>query len=111
MEGLSRQSQGGVTAAPSVVKGRQYWTPARRLFAGEDPGRRPGRLPGGHIDDLVAMKKAIMLCPDCRPKFDAPRHDYMQKSNLPFARGRCDGCSRFSPRMELLCDRSLVCNL
>ena len=86
---------------------RTFWTPRKRLMAGRSPGRRPGRLPGGHIDDRVGMRKAISLCRDCRPKFNAEAADYITKPNLPFVRGRCDGCQRYANRMHLLVHHSL----
>jgi len=95
-----------MTAA--VTHGKEFWTPERRLMAGRSPGRRPGRLPGGHIDDRIGMRKAISLCRDCRPKLDAENVGYVTKPNLPFVRGRCDGCQRYVNRMHLLVPETLA---
>lgn len=86
----------------AVLKGPQHWTPRRRLEAGAAQGRRPGRLPGGHVMDLAELFKAIILCPDCVGKFPAARCGYVQKRNLPVVRGRCDGCSGYTPQGTLL---------
>lgn len=86
----------------------QFWTPLRRLFAGRSLGRRPGRLPGGHIDDLVALRKSITLCAGCVPKFGRKKAGYVTKKNLPFVRGACDGCNEHTERGHLLVHHSLA---
>ena len=95
-----------MTAA--VLKGKDFWTGPRRLFASMSPGRRPGRLPGGHIADLGDLKKAITLCAGCLPKFNSAAAGYVAKNNLPFVRGRCDGCSNYGDRGHLLVHHSLA---
>ena len=90
---------------------RTFWTPRKRLAAGASLGRRPGRLPGGHIADLADLRTAIWLCDLCLPKFNAAKVGYVTKSNLPFVRGRCDGCEKFTERAHLLVHHTLVCNL
>lgn len=93
----------------AIVKSeKDHWTPQRRLFAGADPGRPSGRLPGGHVVDLADLKKAINLCPSCLPKFNATRHDYVRKPNLPFVRGRCDGCQIYMNRGYLLVHHTMA---
>lgn len=94
--------------APAIIRSeRSFWTPRKRLMAGRSLGRRPGRLPGGRIDDLVGMRKAIMLCLDCVGKFDKKGADYATKPNLPFVRGRCDGCERYANRAHLFVHHSI----
>ena len=90
---------------------RDYWTPVRRLWAGMSRGRRRGRLPGGHIDDRAALRKAISLCRSCLPKFNRRAYDYTTKPDLPFVRGRCDGCSQLGQHRRLFVHRSLVSTL
>ncbi len=77
----------------AVIHSDQYWTSQRRLMAGRDTGRRPGRLPGGHVSDLADLLKAICLCPDCVGKFNSAAAGYVRKKNLPMVYGRCDGCN------------------
>ena len=86
----------------AVLKSKENWNPARRLEAGADHGRRPGRLPGGHVMDLADLFKSIILCADCIGKFPAERCGYVQKPNLPVVRGSCDGCSKYTPQGTLL---------
>jgi hypothetical protein len=97
--------------APAIVHSEKEITNTQRLAWGEDPGRRPGRTVGGHIDDMVALTQSVVLCPSCRPKFDAKRNGYITKRNLPFVSGRCDGCENYHPRMHLLVDRKFASTL
>ena len=92
----------------NLLKGRDFWTGIRRLFAGASPGRRPGRLPGGHIADRADLRKAITLCRYCLPKFSSAKAEYVTKSNLPFVRGRCDGCNHYTERGHLLVHHTLA---
>jgi hypothetical protein len=92
----------------ALLKGADHWTPQRRLAAGVAPGRRPGRLPGGHVADRADLRKAITLCDSCLPKFNAASAEYVTKDNLPFVQGACDGCQRFTPRGHLLVHRSVA---
>jgi hypothetical protein len=95
-----------MTAA--VHKSREYWTPQRRLAAGEAPSRRPGRLPGGHVADLADLLKSIVLCPDCVGKFAAAKAGYVIPKNLPIARGTCDGCNGYTPQGTVLVHHTLA---
>lgn len=97
--------------APAIIRSEREITPAQRVALGESPGRRPGRLPGGHIDDMVALKQAVALCTSCRPKFDSKRAGYIRKRTLPVVRGRCDGCDQFHPAMKMFVDRAFAVNL
>lgn len=92
----------------AVVHSKQWWTPRRLLMESVSPGRRPGRLPGGHITDRADLKKAIALCVDCLPKFNATGAGYVTKANLPFVSGRCDGCNQYTPRGHLLVHHTLA---
>ncbi len=101
------QPTGGLMA--NVIHSEKtYWTPQRRLMSGTARGRRPGRLPGGHIADLVDLKKAITLCGNCQPKFNAVKSGYVTKLNLPVVQGRCDGCSQFTPNGRLLVHHTIA---
>lgn len=87
---------------------KDFWTPGRKAMESRSPGRRSGRLPGGHVADRADLKKAILLCRDCLPKFNSTRAGYVTKRNLPFASGRCDGCQHFVPRGNLLVHHTLA---
>ena len=95
-------------AHPSVLKGKDFWTGPRRLAAAEYPGRRPGRLPGGHVADLADLKKAIILCSSCVPKFSSEKVGYVSKKHLPFVMGNCDGCNGFGTRQHFLVHHTLA---
>lgn len=93
---------------PAVAKGKDFWTPQRRLFAGAAKGRGKGRLAGGHVLDRADLKKALVLCRSCLPKFDQQKSGYVTKTNLPFVAGRCDGCQQYAPRAHFLVHHSLA---
>ena len=88
-------------AAPAIIRSEKDRTPRVRVFDGIAPGRAAGRLPGGHVTDMAALGKAISLCGTCAPKFAAARYGYVTKRNIPFVRGRCDGCQEHSERARL----------
>lgn len=44
--------------------------------------------------DLVALKKCVILCPSCSPKFNSTGNDYVVPHNVPKVQGRCDGCKQ-----------------
>ena len=48
----------------------------REFLSRAEPGRPKRRLPGGYIDDLAALKKAILLSPDEARKFNATENGY-----------------------------------
>jgi len=85
-----------------------YWTPRLRFLAGQSAGRPSGRLPASHVDDLVQLRKAIMLCRDCVGKFLAEKAGYVAKKNLPFARGRCDHCQHYVERARMFVPRAVA---
>ena len=87
--------------APAIIRSEKDTTPRQRLRRALSPGRASGRLPGGHVTDMAALGKAISLCGTCQPKFAAARYGYVTKRNIPFVRGRCDGCQNYAGRARL----------
>ena len=87
--------------APAIIHSEKDTTPRERLRRAIGPGRASGRLAGGHVTDLAALGKAISLCGTCQSKFAAANYDYVTKRNIPFVRGRCDGCQQHSERARL----------
>lgn len=81
-------------------RGRSFWNDAAKKASWrqpeskpqEHPGKKYGKPVGGWIDDLVALKKAIILCWRCQPKFDHKRSNYYKDGRFPYVVGRCDGC-------------------
>lgn len=92
----------------AVLKGKDFWTPMKRLMATASPGRGKGRLPGGHVLDRADLFKSLVLCGNCVGKFNAGRAGYVTKANLPFVRGRCDGCQQHTPRGHMLVHHSFA---
>lgn len=74
---------------------RDWKTPANRLKAAASRGRPQGLLRGSWIADLAALGKAVTLCGQCMPRWDARKNGYEQRNVTPnhrFATGECDGC-------------------
>lgn len=61
----------------------------------EDPGRKKGKPSGSYIDDLVALKKAVILCDGCVRKFSAERAGYERPARFSTVRAKCDDCREF----------------
>lgn len=68
------------------------WTDQRMVLEAEHQGRNARVTAGSHIADLVALKKTILLCHKCSPKFGSAKSGYVTSKNIPFAGARCDGC-------------------
>ena len=72
--------------------------PKVRLKAAEwkgGPGK--GRLAGGWIADMAALKKAVLLCDFCVRRWAPRNYGYRRRNLWPgqsFAFARCDGCGR-----------------
>lgn len=82
-----------------VPTGRLRWRSIRRRRRSvprEAPGRPVGHPEGSWIADLVALRKAIILCRTCDHRFDPDRHHYYKDRKFPFVQGRCDGCRQFA---------------
>lgn len=58
----------------------------------EHAGRKYGKPEGGYVTDLASLKKAIILCWRCQPKFDHKRYHYYKDERFPHVVGKCDGC-------------------
>jgi hypothetical protein len=59
---------------------------------------RKTALAGSHISDLMALGKAITLCPDHAKKFRAGGHEkrngYASYPTIPKCRCECDACKQ-----------------
>lgn len=69
-------------------------TPAQRHQQARFTGRRRGQSSGTHIDNLVALRKTVILCDTCQHRFDWKRHGYysVKRYERRPAHGECDGC-------------------
>lgn len=65
-------------------------------------GRREGKLHGSHVADIVALRKALILCQMCSPKFDAPRNHYHRARRWGTVQGTCDACKEVGLHQLLL---------
>lgn len=81
----------------AVVRSEKEITPRQRAGFSLYQGRRRGVSAGSHVHDLVALGKAIALCPGCESKFDAERNGYFTPASLSHVRGPCDGCRQYHP--------------
>lgn len=71
-------------------------TKARVLKSMEAPGRKLGRVAGGWISDLVALKKFITLCPYDVGKFNPRHYHYEPWRRDTFCVARCDACNQIN---------------
>jgi hypothetical protein len=79
----------------------------RKLQSFLAPGRRSGKLPGTHIDDLSARLNCILLCGGCKHKFDHMRHDYFYEKNIRVS-ATCDGCDEHTMSAHMYIHESTV---
>jgi hypothetical protein len=78
------------------------WTNQEISKSYEHKGRKKTLGHGSYISDLVALKKAIVLCWKCRRKFNEKTSHYMKHHAIPFVRNsRCDACKQLSMQAEL----------
>jgi hypothetical protein len=59
--------------------------------------RNPYTTGSAHLDDMIALNKALILCDTHKRKFDAKRARYRvhPAANLKRVRGNCDVCKQF----------------
>lgn len=74
---------------------KRQWSKQEVLASTEDPGRKRGKPSGSYIDDLVALKKAVILCSGCLHKFNAKKVGYKKPERFSVVRGKCDDCREF----------------
>ena len=84
-----------------IIIARRTWGLRDYLKAAEAKGRRIGKPHGSYIDDLAALKKAIVLCDGCVRRFNHVKHGYYRQREFPFVRGSCDACKQHSERASL----------
>lgn len=74
------------------------------------PGRRAGTPHGTYVSDLTELKKTLLLCTFCQPKFDPRRANYyIDRRFARFgANGPCDACRKHCEGGQLYFHESLV---
>lgn len=84
---------------------KKNFTQADLLKDAEAGGRKRGRVAGGWIADIAALKQCITLCPLCTHKFNPARVGYRKEKEFPVCQAKCDGCSTFDHRCSwYICD-------
>lgn len=73
------------------------------------PGRRMGKPHGTYIDDLVELRKVIVLCWRCQPRFYYKRGDYYKDELYTHVVGDCDACKTFDPRAQIYIPEERLC--
>lgn len=68
------------------------WKDTGEMPLVEAPGRRFGKPHGSYIDDLVALRKVVLLCWKCVPRFYYKRTGYYKDEVFPRYCGSCDAC-------------------
>ena len=91
-------------AVPKYARLGEGFTRREQIDALEHPGRRTDgtQTAAAWLSDLIELRKLILLCTYCRPKFNPRRHRY-RKFYTPalvggvdpyMTNGRCDGCKQ-----------------
>lgn len=77
----------------------------------EAPGRKVGCAPGTHIDDMIQLRKSIVLCDTCSYRFSPKRVKYY-RDEIYGARvlSPCDGCREYSQRGQLFLPEERLTN-
>ena len=90
-----------------------HWDGGKRFWDKAWTQRLKGQTAGSHVLDRCDLRKAILLCSNCRKKFDAKKEGYVRKKNIPSARGQCDGCLQIYMKepMPLFVHHTIVSNL
>lgn len=93
-----------IVLVPKYARIGEGFSRREQLQAMEHPGRRTDgvQTAASWITDLVSLRKCVLLCTYCRPKFNPRRHHY-RKLYVPdlvgatdgyMHNGRCDGCKQ-----------------
>lgn len=78
----------------------QPYSTLRHLASYEHPGRPSRSVAGSWIDDFVALKRAIMLCPFCVNKFNPRKAHYEVWRRDVYAVAKCDDCKQHSRQIR-----------
>ena len=67
-----------------------------------------GKPEGSWVADLVDLKKAIVLCQNCKHKFDHEASKYYMDRKFPYVLGTCAGCRSIAYQGRLYIHESLL---
>lgn len=78
-------------------------TPIGRARNAARPMRHQARTAGARLSDMVALGKAIVLCPDAAREFRSSRisQGYVPHPSHPTVHGKCDATDAIGSRMVL----------
>ncbi len=84
---------------------RRYYGKVWKYPRGETPlrmapGRKMGKPHGVHIADMVELRKVILLCWRCQPRFFYKKANYYKDLVFVHTTGKCDACKEFDPRAQ-----------
>jgi hypothetical protein len=71
-------------------------------------GRTIGKPHGTWVTDSAELRKAIVLCRDCKSKFNYRRYQYYLDRRFPYCQGRCDACKQHDTQAALFIHESLL---
>lgn len=91
----------------------QKWTPkqVKRAELKRDEFRRnPYTSGSANLDNMIALSKAVILCPDHTKKFSpkAARYRAHPDKNLRRVLGNCDVCKQFGFSSLFICEKDAV---
>lgn len=86
-----------MSASPLIYTPGQAQRPRGPRLAS---GRKVGKPHGSHIADLVALRKAILLCGGCKSKFAAKASGYYAENRFGVI-SACDACRVFGQNVTL----------
>lgn len=80
------------------------------LKSSEDKGRPVGKPKGSHLDDLIALRKAVLLCRLCAPQLVkvARKYQYREDPKMPVVRASCDCCREHDDQARCFLHESLI---
>lgn len=72
--------------------------------------RNPYTSGSAHLDNMIALNKALILCDTHKRKFNAKAARYQPHpaKNLRRVRGNCDVCKQFDLGFLFICERDAV---
>lgn len=80
----------------ALLKNLDRGTPRQRAHLSRAvSGPRHLRLAGGHLDDLAALGKAIILAPEEARRFNAEAYGYATNQRMPRVNGYSDASGEF----------------
>lgn len=95
---------GAIVVVPKYHRLGEGFSRREQLQALEHPGRRTDgtQSAASFLADLTDLRKMILLCSYCRPKFNPRRHRYRRFYSPDFTgktdgfthNGQCDGCKQ-----------------